>query len=350
VSQNSEPKNSKPHTGRKGPVVIELEAPAASTPSSAPAVPDGAPRGRAMQGVATLAGAKSLGPWRFFLTSALSLVGFLASVAAWNFVAGLMARNSVLGWAAALLFAAFVIGALWVALREWAAFARLARIDAIRTEAAAASDLAAARKVTGRLVTLYAGRADTSWGRGRFADRQGDVMDTDTLLELAEAELLTPLDQAARREVERAARQVATVTAVVPLALADVAVALVANIRMIRTIAEIYGGRSGALGSWRLLRAVMGHLVATGAVAVGDDLIHSVAGGGLLSKLSRRFGEGVINGALTARVGVAAMDVCRPLPFVVAPRPKVGNLVSRGLAGLFGAEKAAKPAPEDENS
>ena len=78
------------------------------------------------------------------------------------------------------------------------------------------------------------------------------------------------------------------------------------------------------------------HLVATGAVAVGDDMIHSVAGGGLLSKLSRRFGEGVINGALTARVGVAAMEVCRPLPFVAVARPSVSALVRRALAGLFG--------------
>ena len=128
----------------------------------------------------------------------------------------------------------------------------------------------------------------------------------------------------------------ATVTALVPLALADVVTALAANLRMIRRIAELYGGRSGVLGNWRLTKTVMTHLVATGVVAVGDDMIHSVAGGTVLSKLSRRFGEGVVNGALTSRVGVAAMEVCRPLPFRALPRPKVSNLVARGLKGLFG--------------
>jgi putative membrane protein len=105
---------------------------------------------------------------------------------------------------------------------------------------------------------------------------------------------------------------------------------------MIRRVAELYGGRAGTLGSWRLTRAVLTHLVATGAVAVGDDLISSVAGGGLVSKLSRRFGEGVVNGALTARVGVATIEVCRPLPFVRVRRPSVTGLVKRALTGLFG--------------
>ena len=81
---------------------------------------------------------------------------------------------------------------------------------------------------------------------------------------------------------------------------------------------------------------MMAHLVATGAVAVGDDLIHSVAGGTILTKLSRRFGEGVVNGALTARVGIAAMEVCRPLPFRAARRPSVSNVLRRATVGLFG--------------
>ena len=107
--------------------------------------------------------------------------------------------------------------------------------------------------------------------------------------------------------------------------------------RAVRRIAEIYGGRAGTLGAWRLTRAVLTHLVATGAVAVGDDLIGSIAGGSLLSKVSRRFGEGVVNGALTARVGVAAMEVCRPLPFHRGTRPSVTRIGRRALSGLFGS-------------
>jgi putative membrane protein len=333
-------------TNPKGPVLIEREAPAAVGPDAAPPVPDLAPvpEGRAMQTVAVLAARPRSRLGRFFWGSAAALVGFMASVATWRFVEGLLATHPLLGWLAAGLTGLFVLAALLVAVREAVAWARLARLDRVHKAAlaaAASGDLKEAGRVVDGLVALYAAREDTAWGRARLAERRGDVFDADALLHLAESELMAPLDRAARAEVESAARQVATVTAFVPLALADVAAALTVNLRMIRRIAEIYGGRAGAIGGWRLLRTVLTHLVATGAVAVGDDLIQSVAGGGLLSKLSRRFGEGVVNGALTARVGVAAVEVCRPLPFAVLPRPRVTGLVSRALAGLFGSGRAA---------
>jgi putative membrane protein len=306
-------------------------------PSLAPPVPDVVPEGQAMQAVAALSQKRGSALTRFAVWAFGALFGFVLSVAAYDFVTGLLARNAVLGWAAFVLVMVAVVAGLVLALREWAAFLRLGRLDALRTravEARAASDLKEARRVVAGLVSLYGARGDTAWGRARLAEREGEVMDADALLALAERELLATLDSEVRLVIEGAARQVATVTALVPLALADVATALVANLRMIRRIAEIYGGRSGSFGSLKLLRRVFGSLVAAGALALTDDMIGSVAGGGVLSKLSRRFGEGVVNGALTARVGVAAMELCRPLPFVALERPAVSSLVSRALTGL----------------
>ncbi|MBA83787.1 YcjF family protein [Thalassobius sp. S69A] len=327
----------------KGPVLIDLEnAAPAEGPDSAPPVPDTeAPTGAAMQKAVVLAARparrSSLAKWAWGL--GLGLLGAVLSVSAWDFVTGLIARMPLLGYAVSVLMGAFVLVLAIAAIRELAAFSRLARLDRLHragAEARADHDLAKARQVVGRILSLYAGRPELDWARANFNERKDEQFDADALLDLAEAELLTPLDQAALREVEAAARQVATVTAIVPLALADVFAALTSNLRMIRRVAEIYGGRAGTLGSWRLARAVMTHLVATGAVAVGDDLLGSLAGGGLLSKLSRRFGEGVVNGALTARVGVAAIEVCRPLPFVRNDSPSVTGLVRRALTGLFG--------------
>ena len=335
-------------TERKdGPVLIELDAPSRETPATAPPVPEPdpvLPEPAAMQIAARIAARKPSRLARWFWSLALALVGFVASVAAWDFATGLLDRNPVLGLIATALLAAFLLVMLVIALRELAAFARLRRVDSIHAEAEAAmahDDLEEARGVLRHLKRLYTGRDEMRWGLSRLEEREGEIFDADGLIGLAEAELLTVLDATARREIEAAARQVATVTAIVPLALADVFTALTANIRMIRRIAEVYGGRAGALGAWRLTRAVMTHLVATGAVAVGDDLIGTLAGGSVLSKLSRRFGEGVVNGALTARVGVAAMEVCRPLPFSAKKRPSVAAIVQRALTGLFDRGKPA---------
>ena len=306
-------------------------------PSLAPPVPDGLPEGQAMLAVAALSQKKGSALGRFAWWAFSALFSFALSVAAYDFVTGLLARNVVLGWVAFALVVVAVAAALVLALREWGAFLRLGRLDSLRTravEARSAADIKEARGVVSGLVSLYGARGDTAWGRARLAEREGEVMDADALLALAERELLTTLDAEARLVIEGAARQVATVTALVPLALADVATAAVANLRMIRRIAEIYGGRSGSFGSLKLLRRVFGSLVAAGALALTDDMIGSVAGGGVLSKLSRRFGEGVVNGALTARVGVAAMELCRPMPFVALERPAVSSLVSRALTGL----------------
>lgn len=324
----------------KGPVVIDLEedAPAVDV-AHAPPVPDiAAPQGQAMQSAARLAARKPSTLSRWFWGLALAVVGAVISVAAWDFAISLLERSPVLGGIVSGLIVALLLVVLVIALRELAAIGRLSRVDGMRQAADRAlveEDLEQARAVTNQLLAFYNGRADTQWGRDRLRDRIGEQFDAATLLTLAEDELLAPLDTAASREVEAAARQVATVTALVPLALADVATALTASLRMIRRIAEIYGGRAGFLGSWRLTRAVFVHLVATGAVAVGDDLLEPILGGSVLSKLSRRFGEGLVNGALSARVGVAAMEVCRPLPFSKRHKPSTRGMIKRALGGLF---------------
>ncbi|NRP43468.1 hypothetical protein XMV225_000621 [Aliiroseovarius sp. xm-v-225] len=325
-----------------GPVLIELEDAPTHSPAEVPPVPDAPqpdPTGAAMQAVASVASRSPSRLGRWFWSLFIALAGFALSVAAYDFITGLITRNLWLGTVAMALLAAFLLVGALLGLREMLALVRLRRVDHLQGEVARAlahQNLGEARAVVARLTRFYRGRDEMKWALDRLSAREADAFDADTLLALAENELMAPLDQAALREIEVAALQVATVTAIVPVALADVVAALTGNIRMIRRVAEIYGGRAGTLGSWRLLRAVMTHLVATGAVAVGDDLLGSLAGGGILSKLSRRFGEGVVNGALTARVGVAAMEVCRPLPFTAQKRPQVTVIVKRALVGLFG--------------
>lgn len=329
----------------KKPVLFDLDG-AEDTPppvAEAPPVPDPAaaagPPPPAMEQAARIAARKPSRLARWFWGLLAALIAAMVSVAAWDFAAGLVDRLPLLGWAVSAAMAALLLLALGLGLRELAALSRLRRVDALRQAAAECGDLEAARRFTRQLEGFYAGRSDLAWHQARLKEQRAEVLDPGALLLLAEEVLLAPLDALALREVEAAARQVATVTALVPMALADVATALVSSLRMIRRVAAVYGGRPGLASSWRLTRTVLAHLAATGAVAAGDDLLEPVLGGSVLSKLSRRFGEGLVNGALSARVGLAAMEVCRPMPFSAGRRPSTRKTVQRALTGLFSRGK-----------
>jgi putative membrane protein len=111
---------------------------------------------------------------------------------------------------------------------------------------------------------------------------------------------------------------------------------------LIRRLAVLYGGRPGTLGVLKLLRQVMSHLAVTGGVAVTDSLLQQLIGHGLAAKLSARLGEGMVNGLLTARLGLLAMDVVRPLPFHELPRPVLNDVAS----ALFRGTETGPDRPE----
>jgi putative membrane protein len=114
----------------------------------------------------------------------------------------------------------------------------------------------------------------------------------------------------------------------------------VENLRLLRGLAALYGGRPGLLGSLRLGRLVLAHIVATGGIALTDDLLGQFLGQDLLRRLSRRLGEGAFNGALTARIGIAAIEVIRPLPFLAAKPPRVRDILGAVLKPMFAQSKA----------
>ena len=133
-------------------------------------------------------------------------------------------------------------------------------------------------------------------------------------------------------------------TALMPSALLDAAAALVVNLGMIRRVAEIYGGRASLIGSLGLARRVVAHAMAAGLIEIGGDLLTPLIGGGLATSASRRLGEGVVNGAMTVRIGVAAADLCRPTPYRALPRPTVRALAWRALKGVARAAERSDDA------
>jgi putative membrane protein len=275
--------------------------------------------------------------WGTILIGALGgLVSLAASLWLYDWALSLIARDDWIGWAAVGLLGLVFFALLMIILREAAGLARLGRLGKIRHEAddaARQNDKPLAMDVAARLKRLYGVRKDLTWGLARLAEYEHDIMNADELLRLSERTLVAPLDPYARGIVAASAKRVSVVTAVSPGALIDMLFVGTENLRMLRRLATLYGARPGTLSLLKLARMVLTHIVLTGGIALGDDVIQQVIGHGLTAKLSARLGEGLFNGALTTRIGIAAIDVCRPLPYIESQRPRFRELVAE-VAGV----------------
>jgi len=274
--------------------------------------------------------AKRRFPWGTIFWSALGgLVALGTGLATTALIEELYARATWLGTFGAVLAALAGLALIVICIREIAGLFRLASIEKLRARAELAlaeDDRDAARAIVRELTAKLSATPQLARSRGELEAHLTEIIDGRDLLHIAERGLMTPLDQEASRLVARTATRVSVVTAVSPRAAVDLAFVLFAALGMIRRLAAIYGGRPGFLGMIRLVRHIIAHLTVTGTLAAGDSLIQQMLGHGIAAKLSARLGEGVLNGLLTARLGLAAIEVARPLPFAALPKPVLSDI------------------------
>lgn len=291
--------------------------------------------------------------WASALVSALG--GLLAiSLALWvqDAIINAIRSSDVLGVLALALALVILVAAIVLIvrfLRGWLRERRIGRLKASAAAALASRSTEQARTTADGLVRLQASRPETAAGRARFAAALPAMTDARDILALAERELIEPLDRIAADEIAKAARQVSLVTAVSPRALIDLVFVVFAGARLIRRIAAIYGGRPSALGLLGIARSSIEHLLVTGGLAAGHAVIQQVIGQGLAARLSAKLGEGVLNGLMTARFGLAALTVCRPMPFVESAPPTLSDVAAGLMTGSQEEQAEQDPTARERN-
>ncbi|KEA64058.1 Membrane protein YcjF [Marinobacterium lacunae] len=152
---------------------------------------------------------------------------------------------------------------------------------------------------------------------------------------------LTEQDLRARRCVQRYSVESGVLVALSPWASFDMLLVGWRNLRMLREIAAIYGVAPGAAAQWTLLKRVMHNLAFAGLSEVAIDAGSAALGSSLTASLSARAGQGLGAGLFTARTGLQAMRLCRPLPSESHDQ----NLIKSIAGGIV--ERLGKSRPID---
>ena len=274
--------------------------------------------------------ARTLVSWSGLFWSALGgLVSLAAGLWITRLLDDLFARWQALGWIGVALVALLTVALAVLVGREAFGIFRQRRIALLHLALEAAhakDDTSAARKLIAELVGLYANRPETAAARARLIEHSSEIIDGRDLIDIAERDLMRGRDGEVAREIAKAAKRASLLTALSPRAVLDIIFVAANVLRLMRRIAEIYGGRPGVLGLLKLARSVAAHLAITGGMAAGDSIMQQLVGHGIAAKVSARLGEGVLNGLLTTRVGLAAMALCRPMPFHIGPQPGVKDV------------------------
>ena len=159
------------------------------------------------------------------------------------------------------------------------------------------------------------------------------------------AQIVQPvLDAQARREISRSAAESTLMIAVSPLALVDMAFIAWRNLRLINRIAHLYGIELGYYSRLRLFKLVLLNIAFAGASELVREVGMDWMSQDLAARLSARAAQGIGAGLLTARLGIKAMEVCRPLPWIDGDKPRLGDF-RRELIGQLKETLNKKPAP-----
>jgi len=252
------------------------------------------------------------GKW-YFMPLFLVFVGVLALalVQAVLAVHATFAASPVIGAIYAAIAVLIVYALCSVIVKEFLLLLHLKKAETLRANAAEA-----VKKEDKAELTRICQSLPVNKRKGTKAEYNGWLAEKESLGTAKEVfirysnRVLAIADKEAGKVIAGHSLKAAAFVAISPLALGDMVLVLMNSRRMLDKIADCYGVRLGFASRIKLYRQVMQNMV----IAAGADVLLGSISTGIAGAVAPKIGEGLLSGFFSARLGISAANICRPLP------------------------------------
>jgi putative membrane protein len=288
--------------------------------------------------------------WLWLAGSFGVLLGLMLLVDTYHFIAEQFSRSLFLG----SLFLGIILlisGSIIVLTRRaYKNIVRLRSVSAFQKEGKeimANNGYGGAIPYTNKIAKFYQDRPDIKTRLKKFYDILNDSHHDRDVCQLFSTQVMKEMDLQAKQIVIQRSKETALMVMISQIAILDTLLTLWRNTRMIRDISTLYGGRPGFLGSIGLISSVLQNLIYADVSEMVADSMAEIMGGSILSVMSAQAAQGLGSGVMTARVGLHAIQACRPLPFSEAEKPRLRDIrkeIVKSMKSVFETKEAKKPS------
>ncbi|WP_261833169.1 YcjF family protein [Vibrio ishigakensis] len=171
-------------------------------------------------------------------------------------------------------------------------------------------------------------------GRDKFVERVNATHSDRDVFKLYEDSVLSSIDARVSKLVAKYSSEAAVMVAVSPIAIADMALVVWRSLAMVSAISKAYGVELGYWSRIKLLRSIFVNMAAAGGSELVLDAGIDFLSMDMTAKLSSRAAQGVGVGLLTARLGIKAAELVRPIEFSTDNRIKLSHIRDRILGSV----------------
>lgn len=278
--------------------------------------------------------------WRVFTVTATTLLLGTVGVELYRLLDWSFSQHVLAGTLASTLVTLLLGSGLWQLHQGLKGRRQLNRIASLRHQA---EQLSTSREH--RLAGRFVHQLERHYTEGPALDslRQGiaqldSAYNDAEVIQFLSSNGLQQQDEHARRCVQRYSVESGILVALSPWTSFDMLLVGWRNLRMLKEITRIYGIAPGAATQWKLLRSVVHGIAFAGLSEVAIDAGSAWLGTTLTSAISARTGQGVGAGLFTVRTGLAAIELCRPLPPTAASKALPQKIATAIVARLSGKQ------------